>query len=488
MTISFTKWEERLAVAGAVPTRIRYTRKSTESGERQAGSHDQQNDAADREWGQIDRTWVWQDNFTGTTFERPQFQDLLRFCRANPQPRQSPGQIEMYAPSRFGRILDEDKQPDLPAYQQLFAELTKLGWIPKFVTVKVSGDSLTDIIILVLNAHQDASYSIVLSRNVTRGMVARASQGWWTGGSAPWGTFRKDVAADRVLKDSELSSAAGNTILVPNEAELAIWTRAAKRIVGGMSLERVGQVMYNEEGVVGKRGGRMKHGSIRKFLTNPALIGRIHYFAEADATGVRPRHDVQAKWPAMVDVELFEQVARKLSGRRVPGGPRKRRRAELFPLTLICAHCGCEYNGGKLSEAQGGLRSYAHARPKTRHGDDAYERFRAAGCKVWYVDAREIETKVKDLIVAQRASREFEVEVQELLQKEQDFRMSSAASVASAEGNLATKQGAYRRAARTIAAVMGTTNETSDADTVLTEQLTTLRHQVAVAEDRKSVV
>ena len=207
--------------------------------------------------------------------------DLLRFCRANPHSRQSPGRIEMYAPCRFGRLLDEDKQPDLTAYQQLYAELTKLGWIPQFVTVKNSGNALTDVIQLVLHAHQDAC---------------------------------------------------------------------------------------------------------------------------------------------------------------------------------------------------------AHARPNTRHGDDAYERFRAAGCNVWYIDAHEIELKIKLLIVSQRANPEFEVEVKGILLKKEQFSTSSAAGVASAKKNLQTKQRAYERAARTIAAIIGSETETVEADTVLTEQLKTLRHQVAVAE------
>ena len=179
MTISFSKWEERLAVAGAVPTRIRYTRTNILSGDQQVRSHDQQNDAADREWGQIDRTWVWQDNSTGRTFNRPQFQDLLGFCRANPQPQQSPGRIEMDAPSRIGRILDENKQPDVAAYHQLYSELTKLGWIPTFVTLELSGNSLTDIIALVLNAQMDMRASNVMSttlQNDSGGEPARGQR------------------------------------------------------------------------------------------------------------------------------------------------------------------------------------------------------------------------------------------------------------------------------------------------------------------------
>ena len=93
-----------------------------------------------------------------------------------------------------------------------------------------------------------------------------------------------------------------------------------------------------------------------------------------------------------------------------------------------------------------------------------------------------IETKVKDLIVQDWTSAEFESEVQGFLLAKQAFSTSSAASVASAEKNLVTRQGAYQRAARTIAAVMGVVDDSGDADAILTDQLMTLRHQVTVAE------
>ena len=169
MKVTFTKWEERVAASGAVPKRVRYTRKSTESDEKQVGSHDLQGAAADREWGPIDLAWTWQDNFTGTTFERPAFQDLMRFCVANPQPRHDPGRIEMYDPSRFGRILDEDGKPDVLAFQKVHGDLRRLGWLPQFVTMKSSGDSFADVLMLYKNAHLAAEFSVILSRNVTRG-------------------------------------------------------------------------------------------------------------------------------------------------------------------------------------------------------------------------------------------------------------------------------------------------------------------------------
>jgi len=389
----------------------------------------------------------------------------------------------MYDPSRFGRILDEEGRPDVPAYQQVHAELTRLGWIPQFVTVKMSGEGLTDIIMLVMHAHMAASYSVTLSTNVKRGMIKRATEGWWTGGPAPWGTLRKDVAAARILKDGERSSASGNTILVPNDAELLHWAKAAKLIIAGVSLDRVGQTLHNEDGISGRLGGRMTHSTLSKLLLNPVLIGTLVFRGTADKEGNRPIVVAQAKWGPLVDVELFEQVQRRLAARRNSSAPRQRRRAELFPLTLICSRCGLEYNGGQLKQSQGGLRMYAHAKPKNRTGESSYERFREAGCKVWYVDAREIETKVKDLILCERSTDEFEDEVRRFLVERHKFSHSSANNVSEAEKHLRERQGAYARGAKVLTAIVSADEAPVGGDEVLMEQVSQLRRQVTLAEE-----
>jgi len=42
---------------------------------------------------------------------------------------------------------------------------------------------------------------------------------------------------------------------------------------------------------------------------------------------------------------------------------------------------------------------YVYAKPRNRRGDISYERFVDAGCRAWYVDAREAEPKVRDLVL-----------------------------------------------------------------------------------------
>src|SRR5688572_2616818 len=97
--------------------------------------------------------------------------------------------------------------------------------------------------------------------------------------------------------------------------------------------------------------------------------------------------------------------------------------------SVPCAHCGVDYNGSRLGAGQGSPRVYAHAQPKARANAAAYERRTKAGCKVWNVDALELEEKIKDVIVTERTSAEFVEEVRELLLERTEFRKSAGAAV-----------------------------------------------------------
>lgn len=139
----------------------------------------------DKKWATVDAAWWWKDNCSGTTFSRPAFQDLLDFCRANPRSRKSPGRIEMYDPSRFGRTLDEDGMPDIMSFITIFGEFERHGWDVEFVTVARTKDKLVDMITMALYAYAAALYSKNLAENVVRGLVKHAKDGWWLGARRP---------------------------------------------------------------------------------------------------------------------------------------------------------------------------------------------------------------------------------------------------------------------------------------------------------------
>ncbi|ODT04187.1 MAG: hypothetical protein ABS52_05920 [Gemmatimonadetes bacterium SCN 70-22] len=480
MSKIFRVWRERLAAAfGIIPDRLRYTRKSTESEDRQVASHDQQAHAADEVWGPISREWWWKDSCSGTSFDRPEFQDLLEFCRQNPRPKSNPGRVELYDPSRFGRTLDEDGQPDIMAFQSVFSEFERYNWRICFVTVQRTNDQLVDMITMALYAYAAALYSANLSKSVRRGRIGHASKGWWVGGSAPWGTKRWDTLSDRELADGQRSTpGGGGTILIPDHEVLKHWEPMARKYLAGVSLDRIGAELY-KQGVRGARGGKLGHRSVRNYLSNPVLVGEIAFLGE-EKEGKRMRRRERAEWGPMVDVELFREVEKEIGGHSKADGERQRRHEELFPLKPACAHCGVEYNGGRLAKKQGGTRGYVHAKPKERMNPERFERFSAAGCKAWYVDAEELETKIKDLIVAQRSSNaDYEATARDLILERDEFRKSAEDAVARAEQELAQREAAYKRLAHMAAAVA---SDDDDGDDALVERLKAAKQQVGASK------
>jgi DNA invertase Pin-like site-specific DNA recombinase len=482
MKTDFRRWSERLAAADhTLPTRIRYVRKSSESDERQVASHEQQVEAMDKKWGPVPQHWHWRDSASGTSFDRPAFQDMLDFCRRNKLGKSVGARIEIYDPSRFSRALAEDGTPDIPAFQNVFNELESLGWPVHFVTPERTGNVLTDTVMMAVHSYTSSAFSQKLSQNVRRGVQAHARAGWWTHGGAPWGTKRLDTRTNRVLEKGELGSpGGGGIILTPDSAALAVWNRAAKRLVAGASLDEIGRGLF-AEGILGPRGGRLGHSSIRKLLTNRALIGRTHLLE--GESGQRARVEVAAKWGPMVDIDLFELVSKRLRGRTPADGGRHRRRRELYPLTPVCAHCGLEYNGGRNKAEQGSKRCYTHANPKERAHPDAFERMHTANCRVWSIDAEELEDKTKELIVRERASEEFATYVRQVLLDRDERRKDAQRRANDARATVAACEQKSRALARTVSRLAEEGLEVSEDDALFRELTAAKRKELAAKLD-----
>jgi hypothetical protein len=189
-----------------------------------------------------------------------------------------------------------------------------------------------------------------------------------------------------------------------------------------------------------------------------ALIGLVNYRDE-EVDGTREVRQVTAKWPAMVDVDLFHEIAKRIGGHSRASIARRRRQRELFPLASTCAHCGGEYIGGRLAEKQESKRQYAHAKPKARADEDGRRKFDEAGCKRWYVDAEELETKIKDLIVQQRSSKAFEEEVRELILQRDNHRKAADEVVAHAKLEVAQREKEYKRSVKIAMELSGSEDD-----------------------------
>ena len=442
----FRSWRDRLEHAGGVlPARIRVSRKSSREGDKQVHSHEQQGSEMDAAWGEIDDTWWWKESWSGTTFERPGFSDILHFCESNPRPQSDPGRVEWWAPARFGRSLDKNGAPDILKFMSTYSRFEDSGWELHFLTLPRIRNSLADVINLAVHAYAAAVYSADLSKHAARGRRNEGEKGWWINGQAPWGTKRFDTRENRVLEPGENSTpGGGGTILVGDPAVIRHWNPGAEKFLLGASYKGIGQELY-KKGLRGPEGGALGHRHIQNFLTNRHLIGQVK---TRDTEGKVVWR--KAQWGPLVDMALFEKVQAEV--RRRKGEPRNKKRTSkgTFLVRPVCAHCGIEYHGGRLGAKQGSRRTYVHAKPDEALHPTIYQDHVEYGCKAWTIDADEIETSIKDLILQQRASTDYEAEVRAMLTEKERFKKGAAAAIQEAEGRIAAAVSDYKKQAQLL--------------------------------------
>lgn len=97
----------------------------------------------------------------------------------------------------------------------------------------------------------------------------------------------------------------------------------------------------------------------------------------------------------------------------------------------------------------------------------------------YFVDAEELETKLKDLIVQQRSGAEFETLVREMLLERDDFRKRADEAVEQAAAAVAQQEAEHKRLAR-MAAKLGATDD--EDDDPLVEELKAKRQSVSAAK------
>jgi len=399
----------------------------------------------DARWGPIDPVWVWRESRSGTSFDRPAFQDLLSFCRAHPQSKRDPGRVEWWAPSRFGRSLDENGEPDILTFISVYNEFERAGWELHFATLPRHGNSLADVINIAVYAYAAAVYSKNLSKDAARGRREHGEQGWWINGQAPWGTLRRDTREDRTLGPKENSSpGSGGTILVEDPDILPHWKPAAQHFLSGASYKAIGDGLY-EAGLRGPQGGALGHKHIKNFLSNRHLIGEVKV---RDKDG--NEQWVNARWDALVNPDLFATVQDEIERRESQPRNRKRASRGTFIIRPICAHCGSEYHGGRNSARQEHERTYVHGKPGKGGDPEVYEAYRANGCRAWSIVADEVEGAIKDLILRERGSEDYESEVQRLLSQKEEFRRGASDAVKAGEARIEGLEQEQRQVSRQL--------------------------------------
>lgn len=474
-----------MCAASTVVPRIRYTRKSTEEDDKQIASHEQQTAVMDAKWGRTNTGVHFQDNYTGTTFDRPGFTSLLQFCtehRRDKMPEK--GLIEVYDMSRFGRILtggEEDPEEMLGMMKRLL----NLGWEVRFSTFESTGNRTMDFFQNGLYAIMAAEVSKKLKRDVRRGrnhFLTLETGARWMGGRAPFGTRRVDPETGRILSRRERALNRGGTLLVVDEEEMALWVEAANLLLRGHSYQHIVD-LWNKRGVRSDVGKEWTPKEIKLILTNRALVGELHVNHRDVKTNEIQKKVYKAAWGKLVDEALFEAVSAEVR-RRLDADIRAPYQRRSGPFSPYCAHCGCPYyyqERKRPETARGVDRFFVHPNPKSGISGDWKERIEAAGCRSWSLSAPVIENSLRDLIVEKRATSEFALHLSEIMADRGDLEVSAQGQRERAEAKLKEIEALQKQTVRNMTAAQAR----GLPDDIFWEQLADLNKQIALAKEAK---
>jgi hypothetical protein len=300
--------------------------------------------------------------------QRPACSQLLNHCRANPRPRDRPGEVWIWSLSRLGRFPDGPEEAIYHLY-----DLRRIGWVVRSLTQPEldstadgagDRDRLLRVIRAALESEKDTASSEEKSRLVSRGKAFSMQRGAWSGGMAPFGYTRWAVRLGTDNTVSEwIEALPGNkrngnpgavTVLQPNDD--ARWVeRIFEWCADGdegrtTSMKEVARRL-NDAGVKPYRGGkRWYQTTVAKVLSNEAYLALQR---DRDDTAI------PALWAPIIDSGLWHRARRRLEQNRA-----LRRGANSdYALTglVFCARCGARYSGDREKSGCSSSRLYYRA-------------------------------------------------------------------------------------------------------------------------------
>jgi DNA invertase Pin-like site-specific DNA recombinase len=262
--------------------------------------------------------------------------EIVTACQRAPQAAAAPGFVVVYDLSRFTRLGSET------VFHYLYL-LRKAGWQFRDTTLKLTGNPMTDAILIVVAAEVAAEHSRMLTRKVPPGLLKRAALG--LGSGKPALGYRIHPTTGRLVPGAH--------------SDVAKVRDIHDRVARGQSLVAVA------------RATGLSPNAVRHVAGNPVYLGRIEhrssvaYDAELlaaygiPATVVTPTIDggtlvtVEHAHEPLVDADTFARVERRLGPRHLPPETRRQRHppGSRFVLSglLTCAICGDRIVGGGTS-------------------------------------------------------------------------------------------------------------------------------------------
>lgn len=333
--------------------------------------------------------------------------ELKRYISENP--RADNATLVLFDVDRFTRELDENEKPDIGRVLSEIEWFRKLGWHVDFSTTPVSRDAqIGDYIILIAKAFAAADELRVKGIRQRQARVRTAERGNWICGAPPYPARRIDALTRRPLMAGEWTQ--NGSLLARDPALYPAWQFAAEKVAyEGWSCGQAAEALHAQGAPLGATMKSWSHHGVRRMLTNPALIAQPVVYLR-DKGGVVP---VEAKWEPVVDVALFT-AANKVLAERQSAGRRASTHRDAYLLNPICEVCGAPYYPQDWQDTKrypGLVRlRYQHRATSVRSGANSYDwgmRARGCGCRSWTFDAEPVHEKIRELIVAHRASPEF---------------------------------------------------------------------------------
>jgi DNA invertase Pin-like site-specific DNA recombinase len=397
---------------------VGYVRKSSESEDKQVRSTVQQKQKIIEKFGELSRGLWFEDNgVSGRSFDRPEFQRLLSFCRANKQPLRKPGRIAIYDVSRFGRIVTEENKPDVDAMEYMRLQLKQLGWNLAWVEGPTSENELVNHFLRIMESQASGEYTANLSKKVTNGKADAALNGWWPGGVAPFGASRYNRATRRVLAEHGVHPDTGeringehghqrSVVLVRNDETATALEQLMREFLKGKSLDKL--CLIADKITPRRFGGRWSTNAMVDAITNPALIGEMHHRLKG---GLRV---VKMNWEPIINPSLWHEVKSEYDRRRTNRSSESYRDYAID--CLFCARCGAPYwgettkskSGGKVQKEREITHSYyRHVCARRSLTPETYDLMLKSGCVSKRLPVDLVETALCGLLIQQRTGRDY---------------------------------------------------------------------------------
>lgn len=271
---------------------------------------------------------------SATSANRPEFQNMIKFCEAN---NTGISMVIVHKLDRFSR----DKY-DSAMYKQKL----KVNGIRVVSVLENLNDSPESVILESVIEGMAQYYSANLAREVAKGQKENALKAMHNGGDAPLGY---DVAHDKTYIINEEESQAVKIIF--------------DMYVKGYSYSKIIDEL-NDLGYKTKRGNKFGKNSLHGILSNEKYTG-VYVFNKTQRKGVDGKRNghkqksedeiikVEGGMPQIIDKEIFSQVQEMMKKRKKAPGSNKATTTYLLTGMIKCGECGHAMQGNKRKDSYG---------------------------------------------------------------------------------------------------------------------------------------